>query len=67
MRKTKRIGLVAHDNLKKDLLEWVDWNWEILSKHELICTGTTGSLIEKLLAKKLDNEKRKAIKLKLMR
>jgi methylglyoxal synthase len=67
MRKTKRIGLVAHDNLKKDLLEWVDWNWEILSKHELICTGTTGSMIEKLLAKKVDKENGKAVKLKKLK
>jgi len=56
MKKTKRIGLVAHDNRKKDLLEWVDWNWELLSKHELICTGTTGALIEKLLQQKLKDE-----------
>jgi methylglyoxal synthase len=38
MKKIKRIGLVAHDNLKKDLLEWVDWNWEVLAGHDLICT-----------------------------
>jgi methylglyoxal synthase len=61
MKKVKRIGLVAHDNLKKDLLEWVDWNWEILSKHELICTGTTGTLIEKLLIKKLNAKEEKAL------
>ena len=67
MKKVKRIGLVAHDNLKKDLLEWVDWNWEILSKHELICTGTTGSLIEKLLINKLNAKEEKGIKLKKLK
>lgn len=54
MRKIKRIGLVAHDNRKKDLMEWVEWNWAILKNHELICTGTTGSLIEKLMVSKND-------------
>ena len=67
MKKAKRIGLVAHDNRKKDLLEWVDWNWEILSGHELICTGTTGMLIEKLLQKKLNREEEKKIKLKKLK
>ncbi len=67
MKKTKRIGLVAHDNRKRDLLEWVDWNWKILAGHDLICTGTTGMLIEKLLIKKLDKEGEKTIKLKKLK
>lgn len=54
MKKTKRIALVAHDNRKKDLLEWVEKNWEIISKQELTCTGTTGVLVEKLLKSKTD-------------
>jgi len=49
MDKVKRIALVAHDNRKKDLIEWVKWNDEVLSKHELISTGTTGGLVEKAL------------------
>ena len=44
-----RIALVAHDNRKEDLLEWVRWNAKILIKHQLLCTGTTGKLIEKTL------------------
>ena len=65
MKKAKHIALVAHDNQKKDLLEWVEWNWKVLLHHELICTGTTGSLIEALLKKKLDgNRKLKLTKLK---
>jgi methylglyoxal synthase len=66
-KKPKRIGLVAHDNRKKDLLEWVDWNWEILAGHELICTGTTGTLIERLLTKKLNKKDEKTIKLKKLK
>ena len=42
-----KIGLVAHDQRKKDLVEWVKFNTLLLSNHQLICTGTTGALIEK--------------------
>lgn len=42
----KRIALVAHDNCKKDMVEWIEWNAKILAGHNLICTGTTGKLIE---------------------
>ena len=46
----KNIALVAHDNRKKDLIEWVRWNCDTLLQHNLICTGTTGKLIEETLA-----------------
>ena len=49
MEKKRRIALVAHDNMKRDLAEWVDWNWEILLKHHLICTGTTGRMVANTL------------------
>ena len=52
MNKIKRIALVAHDNRKVDLIEWLEWNWEILIKHQLICTGTTGRLVEEALNRK---------------
>ena len=39
-RKTKVLALVAHDNMKRDLAEWVDWNSRKLSRHHLVCTGT---------------------------
>ena len=45
----KRIALVAHDHRKKDLIEWVEWNYEPLRWHKFICTGTTGKMIEKAL------------------
>lgn len=49
----KRIALVAHDNMKKDLLEWALFNKGSLSKHELCATGTTGALVEKALGAKV--------------
>ncbi|MDF2191080.1 methylglyoxal synthase [Paraflavitalea sp. CAU 1676] len=45
----KRIALVAHDNKKKDLIEWAEFNKVVLAKHELIATGTTGKLLEEKL------------------
>ena len=53
MKAIKRIGLVAHDNRKKDLTEWVGWNHQELIKHELVCTGTTGRLVEEAFLGKL--------------
>jgi methylglyoxal synthase len=56
VEKFKRIALVAHDNLKKDLVEWVKWNWSILLNHRLICTGTTGKLVKNALVERIDEE-----------
>ena len=53
MEVSKRVALVAHDNCKKDLVEWVEWNWKSLLVHNLICTGTTGRLVEEAISKKL--------------
>jgi len=50
--KVKTIALVAHDNRKADMIEWVEWNWEKLMRHKLICTGTTGRLVEEALSRK---------------
>ncbi|MDZ7291537.1 MAG: methylglyoxal synthase [candidate division KSB1 bacterium] len=43
----KNIALIAHDNRKKDLLEWVAFNKELLRNHNLFATGTTGQIISK--------------------
>ncbi len=39
------IALVAHDNLKYDLIEWAKHNEETLKKHSIYATGTTGKLL----------------------
>lgn len=36
MEISKRVALVAHDNRKKDLLEWVEWKCNLLMDHQLI-------------------------------
>lgn len=46
MEKVKNIVLIAHDNRKKDLLEWVIFNRGTLSRHRLFATGTTGKIIQ---------------------
>jgi methylglyoxal synthase len=53
MEEQKHVALVAHDNRKKDLTEWVSWNWETLLHHKITCTGTTGKLVEATLAKRI--------------
>jgi methylglyoxal synthase len=45
MKASKRIALVAHDERKQDLLEWVRHNARTLSRHTLFATGTTGKVI----------------------
>jgi methylglyoxal synthase len=44
------LALVAHDNKKLDLLEWARYNRDLLARHDLVATGTTG----RLLARELD-------------
>ncbi len=45
----KTIGLVAHDNKKRDLVEWAKFNHHVLVPHDLVATGTTGTLLEEEL------------------
>ncbi len=47
MKPKKNIALIAHDNKKQDLLEWVKYNKESLKQHNLFATGTTGTMIKK--------------------
>lgn len=45
MEESKFIALIAHDNMKKELMDWAYDNREILSKHKLCGTGTTAKLV----------------------
>lgn len=45
MKDKLTIALVAHDHRKADMVDWALFNAEYLSRHHLVCTGTTGSLI----------------------
>ena len=45
----KSIALVAHDHKKADMLEWARYNRELLIKHDLYATGTTGRLLGQAL------------------
>ena len=47
MENVKNIVLIAHDSRKRDLLEWVEFNREVLKEHRLFATGTTGALLAK--------------------
>lgn len=49
MARKKRIALVAHDNKKRDILEWAKYNRDHLAQHEVYSTGTTGKLLEREL------------------
>jgi methylglyoxal synthase len=49
MSRSKRIALVAHDNKKKELMEWAVFNKTTLAKHKLCATGSTGNLLEAAL------------------
>ncbi len=53
MEQKKHIALVAHDNRKADLVQWARWNCEILLRHRIFCTGTTGRLIQEALTDKV--------------
>ena len=61
------IALVAHDNCKADLTEWVAFNRLRLAKHKLVCTGTTGKLVEKAINKGLDDSDSDYVRVKRLK
>lgn len=61
MEKIKRIAMIAHDNRKQDLIEWVKFNWEKLQHHHITCTGTTGRLVEIALLENMSGKSSKIL------
>jgi methylglyoxal synthase len=53
MKPNKTIALVAHDNKKKDMVEWANYNRNLLIHHTLYATGTTGTILERELGFKI--------------
>ncbi len=53
MNSTKTIALVAHDNMKDTLIDWCKIRKLQLCKHNLVATGTTGTLLEQALETKI--------------
>ena len=45
----RTVALIAHDNRKSLLLEWVRFNRGALAPHQLVATGTTGRLVQEVL------------------
>ena len=45
----KKVGLVAHDSKKRDLIDWAAFNKGLLARHDLVATGTTGTQLEEAL------------------
>jgi len=53
MEHDKKIALVAHDNKKRDLVDWAKYNRDLLAHHEVYATGTTGEILEHELGFKI--------------
>jgi len=43
--KNMKIALIAHDKMKQEIIDFVTKYRDVLSKHELFATGTTGHRI----------------------
>lgn len=42
----KRIALIAHDNKKRELVEWVKFNRSSMLNFDVYATGTTGKILQ---------------------
>ncbi|MCK5739379.1 hypothetical protein KAH55_09360 [bacterium] len=45
------VALVAHDNFKQELMDWIIWNLGILAPLQLVYTGTTGKRVATIFDK----------------
>ena len=59
MKRKKTLALVAHDNMKPDLVDWVVANKDCLVEHDIICTGTTGKMVAGVLMQHPSNKRGK--------
>jgi methylglyoxal synthase len=50
IERDKKVALIAHDNKKRDLVEWAKYNRDLLAHHTIYATGTTGALLEQELS-----------------
>ncbi len=57
MEHDKKIALVAHDNHKRDLVEWAKFNRDLLAHHQVFATGTTGKILEEVLGFEIERLK----------
>jgi methylglyoxal synthase len=55
MKRKKTIGVISHDWRKNDMKELIDFNAEKLLQYELVCTGTTGTMIKEIFKSKFPN------------
>jgi methylglyoxal synthase len=55
MTGVKKIALIAHDNMKRDLLEWAKYNRDVLASHKVYATGTTGKVLAQELGVNITN------------
>lgn len=45
--KKRTVALIAHDNKKKEMVEWAKANYDVLKNCNLCGTGTTASMVSK--------------------
>jgi methylglyoxal synthase len=57
MEHDKKIALVAHDNKKRDLVEWAKFNRDLLAHHQVFATGTTGKILAEELGFEIERLK----------
>ncbi|MGL4308262.1 methylglyoxal synthase [Cetobacterium sp. SF1] len=53
----KKIALIAHDNMKLEIVQFVKDNLEFFSKYDLVATGTTGTRIMEATGLKIERFK----------
>ena len=50
----RHIALVAHDHMKSELADWAGHNRDLLARHRIYATGTTGRILQERLERSVD-------------